>query len=203
MFCGQCGQALLEADVFCGICGERKAPTRIEQLSGEKEIIEYYFHRGFVYESILLFLNVNHGIQMSLRTLKRRLGEYGLKKKDVNVNEGQIRTIIEREIEGPSSQLGYRGMWNKLRTSYSLTVPRDTVMRILKDVDPDGTEERRKRRLIRRVYRSQGPNWAWHIDGYDKLKPYGLPIHGCIDGFSRKILWLKVCKSNNNPVIPA
>ena len=22
----------------------------------------------------------------------------------------------------------------------------------------------------------------WHIDGYDKLKPYGFPIHGCIDG---------------------
>ena len=30
----------------------------------------------------------------------------------------------------------------------------------------------------------QGPNWVWHLnlDGYDKLKPYGFPIHGCIDG---------------------
>ena len=43
----------------------------------------------------------------------------------------------------------------------------------------------------------------WHADGYDKLKPYGLPIHGAVDGFSRKILWLKVCKSNNNPFNPA
>ena len=24
----------------------------------------------------------------------------------------------------------------------------------------------------------------WHSDGYDKLKPYGLPIHGCIDGYN-------------------
>lgn len=23
----------------------------------------------------------------------------------------------------------------------------------------------------------------WHCDGYDKLKPFGLPIHGCIDGY--------------------
>ena len=23
----------------------------------------------------------------------------------------------------------------------------------------------------------------WHLDGYDKLKPYGFAIHGCIDGY--------------------
>lgn len=28
----------------------------------------------------------------------------------------------------------------------------------------------------------QGANYCWHIDGYDKLSPYGLPIHGCVDG---------------------
>ena len=45
---------------------------------------------------------------------------------------------------------------------------------------------------------------TWHVDGYDKLKPYGLPIHGCVDGFSRRNMWLKVCKSNNDDqVIPA
>ena len=41
------------------------------------------------------------------------------------------------------------------------------------------------------------------LAGYDKLKPYGFPIHGCICGFSRKILWLEVVKSNNDPKIPA
>ena len=24
----------------------------------------------------------------------------------------------------------------------------------------------------------------WHLDGYDKLKPYGFAIHGCIDGLA-------------------
>ena len=41
----------------------------------------------------------------------------------------------------------------------------------------------------------------WHIDGYDKLKPYGFAIHGCMDGFSCKILWLFVDRSNNHPGI--
>ena len=35
--------------------------------------------------------------------------------------------------------------------------------------------------------------------GYDKLKPYGFPIHGAVDGFSRKVLWLEVTRSNNLP----
>ena len=33
----------------------------------------------------------------------------------------------------------------------------------------------------------------WHIDGWDKLKPYGFAVHGAMDGYSRKLLWLKVC----------
>ena len=41
------------------------------------------------------------------------------------------------------------------------------------------------------------------VDRNKKIKPYGFPIHACIDGFSRKVIWLKVARSINNPVIPA
>ena len=27
-----------------------------------------------------------------------------------------------------------------------------------------------------------GPDFCWHADRYGKLKPYGLLIHGCVDG---------------------
>jgi hypothetical protein len=37
------------------------------------------------------------------------------------------------------------------------------------------------------------------LDGYDKLKKYGLAVHGCIDGYSRRIIWLRCSASNNNP----
>ena len=83
-------------------------------------------------------------------------------------------------------------------------------MRILREEDPCGVKARKKRRLKRRVYRSrvcemtiilldcdfrlllkvfcffQGPNYIWHADGHDKLTPYGLAIHGCIDGYAMK-----------------
>ena len=60
---------------------------------------------------------------------------------------------------------------------------------------------RSRRRLRRRVYTAKGPNYLWHIDGYDKLKPFGFCIHGAIDGYSRRVLWLKVASTNNDPEI--
>lgn len=41
-------------------------------------------------------------------------------------------------------------------------------------------------------------NYVYFL-GYDKLKPYGFPIHGALDGYSCKILWLEVTRSNNKP----
>ena len=66
-------------------------------------------------------------------------------------------------------------------------------------LDPEGCELRRAHRLRRRVYHNAGPNVVRHVDGYNKLKPYGFPICGCIDGWSRKILSLVVTRSNNYP----
>ena len=43
--------------------------------------------------------------------------------------------------------------------------------------------------------------YVYNNDGYDKLKPFGFCIHGCIDGYSHRILWLEVAYSNNYPQI--
>ena len=73
----------------------------------------------------------------------------------------------------------------------------------LKIVNPEGVETRSRGRLMRRKYKTKGPNYLWHIDGYDKLKPFGFCIHGAIDGYSRRVLWLEVGPSNNDPSIVA
>ena len=46
-------------------------------------------------------------------------------------------------------------------------------------------------------------NYVNLLEGYDKLKPFGFPIHGAIDGYSRKVFWLEVIKSNNSATVPA
>ncbi|XP_051157073.1 uncharacterized protein LOC127279030 [Leptopilina boulardi] len=91
----------------------------------------------------------------------------------------------------------------EIKKKYGLTVKRDTVYNILKIADPEGLANRFANRLRRREYLSPGPNFIWHTDGYDKLKPFGFAIHGCIDGFSRMILWLEVATTNNDPKVTA
>ena len=36
--------------------------------------------------------------------------------------------------------------------------------------------------LIRLVSLLRDQTILWHVDGYDKLSPYGFTVHGCIDG---------------------
>lgn len=98
-----------------------------------------------------------------------------------------------------SGQLhGYRFMHHKLIQA-GFIVSRNTVRHLLQDLDPEGVALWRRRRLVRRRYSGRGPNFVWHIDGYDKLKPYGIGISGCIDGFSRKIIWLEANSTTNDP----
>ena len=54
---------------------------------------------------MVFILEKQDGISLSLRTLKRRLSQYGLKKSYDN-NE-HISQIVSVEIEGPSFQLAY------------------------------------------------------------------------------------------------
>jgi len=41
------------------------------------------------------------------------------------------------------------------------------------------------------VYHVRGANALWHHDGNEKLQPWGFFVHGCIDGYSRRICYLE------------
>ena len=72
---------------------------------------------------------------------------------------------------------------------------------VIEAISPARCDAMRARRLCRGIYINRGPNFAWHIDGNDKLKPFGFAIHGAIDGWSRKVLWLQVGYTNKDPKI--
>ncbi|XP_033728940.1 uncharacterized protein LOC117318048 [Pecten maximus] len=92
-------------------------------------------------------------------------------------------------------------MTRRLLTRHGIVVPRTVVSDVLRNLDPEGVSRRRRHQFSRRIHINKGPNYLIHIDGYDKLKRYGFPIHGAICGFSRRILWLKIANTNNNPKI--
>ena len=136
-----------------------------------------------------------------MRQLKRIQARRGLKRRQASSDLIAVLTAIEQELQGSGSNVGYRSMWQRLVTDYGLTVCKDTVRYALRILDPDGVDRQLRHRLRRRQYKGRGPNFIWHIDGYDKLKPFGFAIHGCIDGYSRRIMWLEVGTSNNDPTV--
>ena len=52
--------------------------------------------------------------------------------------------------------MGYRKMWARLRMK-GIIVKRARIMTLVREIDPDGVESRRKKRLRRRAYQAKGP----------------------------------------------
>ena len=48
------------------------------EIEDDESLIKYYFFRDLSYNETRLFLFENHGKQMSISTLKRRIDSYGL-----------------------------------------------------------------------------------------------------------------------------
>ena len=109
---------------------------------------------------------------------------------------------VAEELKESGSDDGYRFIHQKIGM-IGLPTNRELIRLTLKALDPEEVKNRSLKKFTRTKYTSVGPNYMWHIDGYDKLKPLGFAIHGAIDGYSRKILWLHIGSSNNNPRVIA
>ncbi|KAJ8041260.1 hypothetical protein HOLleu_12026 [Holothuria leucospilota] len=162
-----------------------------------ERLIRSYFHLGLSYSEIVATLAQLHGIVLSERHLKRILRQLGLFRRNRFVNIEEILLFIHNELLGSAQLHGYMRC---IQNGFS--VSREMVLEIIRALDPEGVELRR-RRLVRRRYYSKGPNYIWHMDSYDKLKPSGIAINGCIDGFSRKLVWLQANYTSSNPRIIA
>lgn len=171
----------------------------------DRNVVIKYFEDGFCYLEIIELLKCHHNCNISLSTLKRWLRCQGFVRRPISsrrMSRGTITQVIREELEGTGSTMGYRRM-HKTLLNKGILCRREDVRQVLKYLDPEGVAARKRRRLQRRKYNSPGPNYVWHIDGHDKLKPFGFSIHGCIDGFSRKLIWLEVGTTNKMPEVIA
>ena len=182
----------------------RYTPALCQGKQARDALIMAYFKQAFTYKEILMCLAAAHNIIISIKTLKRILRRLGLKRRTPCTDEVFTSAIvhIQKELKESGQMLGYKAMWKRLQEK-GFVIARDTVRAILLQLDGEGVRERGRRRLRRRQYINPGPNFVWHVDGYDKLKPYGFAIHGAIDGYSRRVLWIEVGVTNNNPQVIA
>ena len=114
--------------------------SRLIGIVERTDLINHYFSLGLQYSEILAFLLSFHGIQQSLRQLRRILRREGLRRRKDHSDIEQVVNAIETELEGSGNRIGYRQMHQRLRNDYGLVVQKEIVREIIKELDPVGVQ---------------------------------------------------------------
>lgn len=130
-------------------------------------LIKEYFRLGFNYTEILFFLALYHGVHLSLRHLKKILVSQGLCRKKIQSRVERVVDAIDQELQSRGSCIWYRQMYQHLLKDHRLLIDRETDQHLVKGLDPEGVELRSRNQFKRRKYVAAGPNFTWHLDGYD------------------------------------
>eukprot|EP00794_Sanderia_malayensis_P012485 gene12485-13768_t len=124
--------------------------------------------------------------------------EYSLEIGDLysDVSDERLDNLILQKMKD-FPNCGYRRK-NGLLLADGLRVQERKLRKAMQRVDPEGVLLRmiQLQLIHRRKYQVHGPLSLWHIDGHHKLIRWRFIIHGCIDGYSRKIVFLE-CNTNN------
>lgn len=132
---------------------------------------------------------ISNTLMVSRVTIWRRLRELG-------IECSRYTKLTDHEIDSIVSNLARRFplygvviMWGQLR-SLNIIVTRDRVHDSLLRTSSELVQARQRCALNRRVYSVPAPNCLWHIDGLHCLIRWRIVVHGGIDGYSRRVIYL-------------
>lgn len=132
---------------------------------------------------------------MSRTTLWRKLVQAGYSdEKYTNVSDEELDGIIA-EINRQNPHNGAVIVSGHLR-SRGIVVQRQRIRESLKRIDPVNSALRWNMVARRRSYNVRAAQSLYHMDGHHSLIRWRFVVHGCIDGFSRLIVYLN-CSENN------
>ena len=146
MKCAFCNVPIRSDQRYCHGCGLLLPRTEFD------EILVGYFKRGYLHKEIIGLLQSQHCIRICLRTLNKRFKCLGLSRKYSYTNENvrNVESTVLSEIQGSSSDMGYRSVWHHLRCNRGVFTSRNFVMCMIKDMDPEGVSRRRRRHRLKR-----------------------------------------------------
>lgn len=138
---------------------------------------------------------ISGALMISRTTLWRRLRELG-------IHTSSYTQISDADLDSAMSTLvrrfpnnGTTMMWGHLR-SLNIVVTRSRVQESLLRVSESSVQMRQRITVQRRVYNVPAPNCLWHIDGLHCLIRWRIVLHGGIDGYSRRIVYLRASDNN-------
>ena len=134
-------------------------------------------------------------LMVSRTTLWRHLTQLGIPLSSYSsISDSELDGVMELLVKDFPSN-GIVMMWGQLR-SMSIYVTRQRVHDSLMRVSPHFIEQRHSQTISRCVYNVPSSNYLWHIDGLHCLIRWKIVIHGGIDGFLRRIVYLHASSNN-------
>jgi hypothetical protein len=153
-----------------------------------KQQLESLRESGTTWSHIACCLNISE------RTLYRRVQQFNLSRTFSQIANSELDEVL-KEIASLTPGAGETYIRGSIR-SRGVCVQRWKIRERLHHLDPVGRAFRKNNSIQRRVYNVPAPNCLWHIDTNHKLISWRMVIHGCVDGYSRTIIYLK-CATNN------
>lgn len=153
-----------------------------------KEQLDQLRETGMAWKDIALCLGVHP------RTVYRRRMEFGLDDSFTEINDDTLDSQIQ-DVVRLTPNAGETLIRGSLRAR-GIIVQRWRVRERLNIIDPIGRTVRQRLPIMRRRYDVGCANNLWHIDSNHKLISWRFVLHGCIDGHSRAIIYVR-CFPNN------
>ena len=136
-------------------------------------------------------------LMISRTTLWRRAQELGIVTQhaaSASINDRELDSVVQMiYLQSPNN--GIVMVWGQLR-SLNIFVPRRRVRESLLRVCRTAVQNRSSHTVCRRVYSVPSSNALWHIDGLHCLIRWRIVVHGCIDGYSRKVIYIHASDNN-------
>ena len=155
----------------------------------------------YTYKEVCDIINNRHKIKITVQKVKYICNKQKLQRTTVDNN--LLKECILNESQTSRSCVRYRQMSEIVSLKYGINASREEARLALKALDPESVAERGRTVIKRRIYENKRPHEVYHIGGNDKLKMWEFCIHRAVDGFSRKILWLKIATTNKDPLVIA
>ena len=132
---------------------------------------------------------ISKALLVSCTTIWRKLSE-------ANITLHKYSDISDASLDEKVYQLQLRYphcgqvLLRSMLQAQGTLVQRHRLRESVQRVDPEHSNSRWRQQISRRTYSVPGPNSLWHIDGHHSLIRWRMVIHGCIDGYSRLIIYL-------------
>ena len=152
----------------------------------QKIISEAFLKEAFKPGRNISISKLASSLPVHKNTIKNYMRQYKIARPLFSTISDSSLDAIIRQYKNEHPNTGIRYIRGHL-FQQNIRVQRERIVASLTRVDDVAQATLRNTIIKRREYKSTQPNALWHMDGHHKLRPWGIVIHGFIDGYDRVV----------------